>query len=326
MIPKGYKRPLVIRAVDISKIFPGVGGFALSPARIKSYSDKALINDETMQRLSKFMNTSASDLVKIVRERGIIAVPPTTEDKGNFILRHELAHTLRDFKKKQLLPYNSFPGHLLEESAVNVGALRRIGGTLTPKSFAIIVGTTAGTRQAVINNPIQAVAIAGGAAYGVNKLEKKADFWEDRKGDLEYGKYLANHKLKVFQTGRKLGVPTGTLIIHDWTKLLPHIWKPYREVNHATQGKKWGQIPDNPELYERFRKAVTEHYIRSPHHWNKFQLPLERIPLKYKLEGVADWYSSGRDKKPKFETWYKRHEGTLPLDQETKNYIRTKLR
>lgn len=155
---------------------------------------------------------------------------------------------------------------------------------------------------------------------------KQATFWEDRKADLEYGKYLAGHKFNVLRHGLEEGAPVGTLLAHDWTKLLPHIWAPYRDWRHGAEGLHGTR---NPEVYKRFREAVQEHYLRSPHHWRRFGVPPEKVPLKYKQESLADWYTVGKfnnPKLPEFKTWYKRREYILPFDEDTKKYIRSKLR
>jgi hypothetical protein len=56
-----------------------------------------------------------------------------------------------------------------------------------------------------------------------------SNWWDNRKEDWEAAKYLAKHKYYVYKGGKELGADTGPLLSHDWSKLKPSIWVPYRE-------------------------------------------------------------------------------------------------
>ena len=92
-----------------------------------------------------------------------------------FVTRHELTHSIRADKGKLSSKYYRFlPANIIEESAANAAAIRRPKGI--SKTRRIIMGTIAGTAQALYRNPIQAVAglgISGGAAVLLIKGKKK---------------------------------------------------------------------------------------------------------------------------------------------------------
>ena len=123
----------------------------------------------------------------------------------------------------------------------------------------------------------------------VKSLEKKADlaeWWANRKEDLEQIKYLAKHKYYVYKGGRELGAPSLDLIKHDWSKLKPSVWVPYREFFHGGHGR-------DPQVYANFRKAVMEHAALEQHHYYKY-----KNLGKPNLENFADWYSVAKTYNP----------------------------
>lgn len=133
-------------------------------------------------------------------------------------------------------------------------------------------------------------------------FEKTADFaewWQNRKEDLEQLKYLAKHKYYVYKGGKELGVETMPLLLHDWSKLKPSIWVPYREFFHGGHGK-------DPEIYKEFRKAVLEHAALERHHDYKYKNGGEGKPG---LESFADWWSVAKiynPETPDIKTWLRK--------------------
>ena len=89
--------------------------------------------------------------------------------------------------------------------------------------------------------------------------------------------------------------PTWDLIKHDWSKLKPSIWVPYREAIIAEKVFEGGT--PSPEIYKKFREAVDEHTRLEPHHDYKYNNPTGEI--KPNLENFADWYSVSKARDPK---------------------------
>jgi hypothetical protein len=121
-----------------------------------------------------------------------------------------------------------------------------------------------------------------------------AEWWANRKEDLEQLKYLAKHKYYVYKGGRELGAPTWDLVKHDWSKFKPSVWVPYREQMFGGHGK-------DPEVYKAFRKAVMEHVELESHHDYKYK----NIGVP-NLENFADWYSVAKSHDPStpdIKTW-----------------------
>lgn len=134
-------------------------------------------------------------------------------------------------------------------------------------------------------------------------FEKTADFaewWQNRKEDLEQLKYLAKHKYYVYKGGKELGVDMMPLLLHDWSKLKPSIWVPYREFFYGGHGK-------DPEIYADFRRAVHEHAASEQHHDYKYKNPSGTI--KPGLESFADWWSVAKSHDPAtpdIKTWLRK--------------------
>lgn len=129
-----------------------------------------------------------------------------------------------------------------------------------------------------------------------------SEWWENRKEDVEYAKMLAKHKYYVYKGGKELGAPTWDLIKHDWSKLKPSIWAPYREAIIAEKIYEGGT--PSPETYKNFREAVKEHTELEPHHDYKYNNPKGNIVPN--LENFADWWavSKAKDSKiPDIKTW-----------------------
>lgn len=134
-------------------------------------------------------------------------------------------------------------------------------------------------------------------------FEKQAnlsDWWHNRKEDWESLKYLAKHKYYVLEGGLELGAPVWPLVKHDWTKLKPSLWVPYREFFHGEHG-------NDPEAYEKFRNAVAMHAKLEKHHDYKYNNPAGTIrPNK---ENLADWWSVAKSHNPNtpdIKTWIRK--------------------
>jgi hypothetical protein len=119
-----------------------------------------------------------------------------------------------------------------------------------------------------------------------------------------------------------------TLALHDWSKLSPKTWPVYRDWFYGQTGRQGDR-----SAFKDFRKAVQYHYDTNSHahHWYKSNTPIEKVPLDYRLESLADWYSvyaanwRGPEAKMNFKDWYRKHHEHLPLDPITKSVADQKL-
>lgn len=126
----------------------------------------------------------------------------------------------------------------------------------------------------------------------------------------------------------QMGLPLTQALAHDLSKYRPSEFGPYSEWFNGPKGLKGAH---DDETHKKWRKAVELHYSRNPHHWRKQGLTPEQVPMKYKEESVADWYSVGKTNRPKhtdyptFKQWYTQRQEKLPIDKATKNEISTQL-
>lgn len=147
------------------------------------------------------------------------------------------------------------------------------------------------------------------------------------KESLTYGKYLGKHKWNIVKPMRQMGLPWGQALKHDLSKLGPKEFGPYREYFAGTTGVRG---TNTPETHELWRQAVRHHH-NAPgnlHHYRALGLKGTVVPLKYKLEAVADWYSVGRTKgitNESFPEWFTRLKDKLPIDEYTKSTIGERL-
>lgn len=81
---------------------------------------------------------------------------------------------------------------------------------------------------------------------------------------LRYLRYVVRHKWFVFLEGRKLGLGSGQLIKHDWSKFLPSEWFPYVHFFYGKPGD---------SVTSAFDFAWLLHQKRNPHHWQWWCLP-----------------------------------------------------
>ncbi len=96
---------------------------------------------------------------------------------------------------------------------------------------------------------------------------------------LNYGEYLFEHKKNVFKAGGEIDVPLGTRIFHDYSKFSP---KNYWRYSQYWFGEK------TPEVTNKFRESVQNHYNAEGHHNDKIGAPKSDQEWK---ESVVDWYS-----------------------------------
>ena len=170
-------------------------------------------------------------------------------------------------------------------------------------------------------NPKILVPLGIGAAIGYVAGDPKT------KQTLDYGKYLAKHKYHVIKPMRSMGLGWGQALKHDLSKLTPTEFGPYRDWFAGPKGIKGTR---DPELYAKWRESVQHHY-HSPgnmHHYRALGIKQSKVPLKYRLEAVADWYSVGRSRgitSESFPEWYGRLKDKLPISPDTKNTIDTRI-
>jgi hypothetical protein len=126
---------------------------------------------------------------------------------------------------------------------------------------------------------------------------------------------------------RQMGLGWGQALKHDLSKLGPKEFGPYREY---FTGKSGVTGTRDPETYNKWRTAVQHHY-HSPgnmHHYRALGLKSTAVPLKYRMEAVADWHSVQKTKgstHESFSSWFERLRDKLPIDEETRTEINKRL-
>lgn len=143
-------------------------------------------------------------------------------------------------------------------------------------------------------------------------------------------KYLSRHKWFVFRAGLWTKAPLLSLIIHDWSKLLPSEWFPYAE--HFFSNKEEGAYfhqPGDPQKI-RFDTAWLKHLHRNPHHWQHWILQNDEdglkildMPDKYIREMVADWLGAGRVQTGKWgvREWYAKNRQNIKVTEQTRKRV-----
>lgn len=155
---------------------------------------------------------------------------------------------------------------------------------------------------------------------------------------LRYLAYVLRHKWHVFYAGRRLGVPLGRLLMHDWTKFTPAEWGPYVRRFYSGNNSKWEKDSDPQE----WKDAWAHHWQHNPHHWeywtprnpaqwvftdrsytpDEYDTPLP-MPSTYVREMVADWYGAGMAQgKPDIAGWYAAHGHRMHLHGETRALVK----
>jgi hypothetical protein len=285
--------------------------------------------------------------------KGLILLDPLDKNPRD-LLRHEMTHAIRAHKGKLSSKfYQALPFNAVEEAAAYGKQLSRSKQLSTvakeAKPFAAsLAGSLLGASQAIRQRKLQAAALAGATLFGATRLAKM----HDKKAALSpfliagalgagagylaapkirenvnYGKYVAKHKYNVIPPMRQMGLGWGQALKHDLSKLSPAEFGPYRNWFAGPKGVTGTRDPDT---YAKWRTAVEHHY-HAPgnlHHYRALGLKQSVVPLKYKMEAVADWYSvqktKGATNEP-FHDWYKRLRTKLPIAPETQSAIDERL-
>ncbi len=144
-------------------------------------------------------------------------------------------------------------------------------------------------------------------------------FNNEVKPRYDYAKYLAGHKYVVAKEGIKLGLPTGQMLAHDWSKFTPGMYGPYAKYFFGSPAK---------QNHDEWRVQVDKHFNLEKHHLDKIGLDK---PIKYELESVMDWYSVYKNTGGtlEFEIWWNAHKmnfvATGKITQEVENQIDSRL-
>lgn len=140
-----------------------------------------------------------------------------------------------------------------------------------------------------------------------------------------YAKYVALHKWFVLRAGLRTKAPVWRLLVHDWSKLTPAEWGPYRRRFFAGRsGKTDGRDPDE------WQRAWAHHWHRNAHHWEHWLVlrpgeaprPME-MPERFIREMVADWMGAGRAITGEWEVaqWYDGNRETILLGPATRELV-----
>lgn len=170
-----------------------------------------------------------------------------------------------------------------------------------------------------------------GSQQNIQKQRYKKASWDDfksyMKSNYDYGSYLLKHKFYVGKAGLQLDLPFTQLAVHDYNKFSPKRWDLYRQWFATEQGRSGEK---DPALYKKFRRVADQHIASVPygHHWYRNKTPIEKVPVEYRLESLADWYGVYAANHPdhsSFKDWYKKYRYRLPLDPVAKQIADQKL-
>ena len=153
----------------------------------------------------------------------------------------------------------------------------------------------------------------------ISELSKKAGIMDN----INYAVYVTKHKANVISPMMQMGLPITQALGHDLDKYNPKKFGPYRDWFEGDKGIKGSK---DPKVYATWRSAVNRHYKDNMHHWNKRGLSPSKVPLRYKMEQVADWYSVGKTNSkakvfPSFSKWYKARRLKLPIEKMVRHEI-----
>ena len=125
---------------------------------------------------------------------------------------------------------------------------------------------------------------------------------EEPMKNLKYAFYFLKHYLAVLFFGIKFGINPLTLLLHDWTKLRPEEWVPYREFFY-------GEKTD--EVVKNFLDAVNVHVHRNKHHPEHWVVYKEgrycrEMHHDYFMEMMADWFAANWAMNSEYDVkgWY----------------------
>ena len=148
---------------------------------------------------------------------------------------------------------------------------------------------------------------------------------EDIKPHLDYASYLVPHKWYVGKGMRNMDLEWGQTLKHDLSKFGPNEWPQYVAYFNGPKGITG---TNDRETYLEWRKAVQHHYANNAHHWRALHKEPKDVPMKYRLEAVADWHGVNRAKgktTATFKNWYREKEPFLPIDNAAKEEVRSRL-
>jgi hypothetical protein len=121
-------------------------------------------------------------------------------------------------------------------------------------------------------------------------------------------------------------------IVHDWYKFLPSEWFPYVSQfggGIQTGRNKTGYYKPEDTGNLAFEIAWLQHQRRSKHHWQSWCVPIAEgkvkaydMPMKYRLEMVADWHGAGRAQhKPKVYDWWVDNKAKMVFHPDTSAWL-----
>jgi len=128
-------------------------------------------------------------------------------------------------------------------------------------------------------------------------------------------------------------------LTHDMSKFLPSEFIPYMEHFYGSKVS-IGRGRDETGYYKPtdtgdvdFDFAWLLHQKRNKHHWQWWCLPEDEgvlkvleIPIKYRMEMVADWQGAGRaQRKPDTGKWYDANKHKMSLGVNTRNWIEKQI-
>ena len=135
-------------------------------------------------------------------------------------------------------------------------------------------------------------------------------------------KYILSHKYHIYNAGREIDLPRWQLFKHDFSKLLPSEFFPYK--HHF-----FSDTPPSPKD-EKFQEASSKHKQRNPHHPEYWQTRGKQMPQSLRLEMVADWYASGKAQNSHrfqtFKSWFSKNKDRLNISDQTRKDIEERLK
>ncbi|MBU1067537.1 hypothetical protein KKE60_07095, partial [Patescibacteria group bacterium] len=91
--------------------------------------------------------------------------------------------------------------------------------------------------------------------------------------------------------------------------------------------------PLDAKLFQDWRKAVQKHYESESHahHYHKMGVPVEKVPIEYRLERIVDHFSvyrsnfKGPGQPLSFRQWWVKNRDRSPVDELAKQIADQKL-
>ena len=131
-------------------------------------------------------------------------------------------------------------------------------------------------------------------------------------------KYL-RHKFWVAYYGFFLNVPIMQLILHDWDKLIPHMFSAYMNYWFGEH---------TPDVIEKYNLAILKHIHRSKHHYEyyicddwQYGIMLYNIPDRDLAEMIADWLAVAKVKNVSCDKWWNENKGKIRMNDEMKQRV-----